>query len=215
MKVSIIYRTVQRGDRIGKKILLGKARSEWCCSVLIYKYRKGPKHIEKAPEIQTSCKPKSRVGCQILDLKLLTASRGEIACFHFLEPCCGRQVCSEASSELGVLSMPASFVTYQGPQRLMQNCPRHWVKSQRPLHLPQTLGNLHLITDIETSWCYLSDILSDHWHNYLSVLWGSHLCTAIHWFLYQKQEDCNPNGQAHWRLIPQTLSIYIFFSHTD
>ena len=42
MKVSIIYRTVEVGDRIGKKNLLGKARCEWCYSVLIYKYRKGP-----------------------------------------------------------------------------------------------------------------------------------------------------------------------------
>ena len=32
-----------------------------------------------------------------MDLKLCTASRGEIKVFpFFLEPCCGRQVCSEA-----------------------------------------------------------------------------------------------------------------------
>ena len=33
-------------------------------------------------------------------------------------------------AELGVLCMPASFVTYQRPQRLMQVCLRHWAESQ-------------------------------------------------------------------------------------
>ena len=38
MKVSI-YRTVEVGDRIGKKNLLGKARCKWCYSYLIIKER--------------------------------------------------------------------------------------------------------------------------------------------------------------------------------
>ena len=29
-------------------------------------------------------------------------------------------------AEMGVLCMPASFVTYQRPQGLMQDCLRHW-----------------------------------------------------------------------------------------
>ena len=33
-------------------------------------------------------------------------------------------------AELGVLCMPVSFVTYQGPQGLMQDCFRHWGESQ-------------------------------------------------------------------------------------
>ena len=33
-------------------------------------------------------------------------------------------------AELGVLCMPASFVTYQRPQGLMQDCFRHWAESQ-------------------------------------------------------------------------------------
>ena len=33
-------------------------------------------------------------------------------------------------AELGVLCMPASFVTYQRPQGLMQGCLRHWAESQ-------------------------------------------------------------------------------------
>ena len=33
-------------------------------------------------------------------------------------------------AELGVLCMPASFVTYQRPQGLMQDCLRHWAESQ-------------------------------------------------------------------------------------
>ena len=33
-------------------------------------------------------------------------------------------------AELGVLCMPASFVTYQRPQGLMQDCLGHWAKSQ-------------------------------------------------------------------------------------
>ena len=41
MKVSF-YRTVEGGDRIGEKTLLGKACCEWFYSVLTYKYRKGP-----------------------------------------------------------------------------------------------------------------------------------------------------------------------------
>ena len=33
-------------------------------------------------------------------------------------------------AELGVLCMPASFVKYQRPQGLMQDCLRHWAESQ-------------------------------------------------------------------------------------
>ena len=33
-------------------------------------------------------------------------------------------------AELGVLCMPASFVTYQRPQGLMQGCLRRWAESQ-------------------------------------------------------------------------------------
>ena len=33
-------------------------------------------------------------------------------------------------AELGVLCMPASYVTYQRPQGLMQDCLRHWAESQ-------------------------------------------------------------------------------------
>ena len=33
-------------------------------------------------------------------------------------------------AELGVLCMRASFVTYQRPQGLMQDCLRHWAESQ-------------------------------------------------------------------------------------
>ena len=33
-------------------------------------------------------------------------------------------------AELGVLCMPAFFVTYQGPQGLMQDCLRYWAESQ-------------------------------------------------------------------------------------
>ena len=33
-------------------------------------------------------------------------------------------------AELGVLCMPASFVTHQRPQGLVQDCLRHWAESQ-------------------------------------------------------------------------------------
>ena len=140
---------------------------------------KGFSTLKERPKSKPHVNQKSRVGCQIMDLKLWTASRGEIKVFSFFRALLWKAGIRGPSgwcrTALGTGSNHNTPYTYH---RLWETCT-----------LSQTLGRLdHL--------CYQSDILSDHWHNYLSVFWGSHLCTAIHWFLYQKQEDCNPNGQT-------------------
>ena len=48
-------------------------------------------------------------------------------------------------AELGVLCMPASFVTYQRPQGLMQDCLWHWAESQYIVTQIGVIGGFFLI----------------------------------------------------------------------
>ena len=78
-----------------------------------------------------------------------------------------------------------------------------------PKHQPQNVGHLLLIKDIGTSRSFvLCDILND-----LPFLWGRHLCTATHQFLYQKQEDCNFNGPT-LSTLRDNLCIYVMIIYS-
>ena len=89
-----------------------------------------------------------------------------------------------------------------------------------PIFMPQLLqllstnlsmwdtSSLSKILQLLDYFCSLSDILND-----LPFLWGRHLCTATHFFLYQKQEDCNSNGPT-LSTLRDDLCIYVVISYS-
>ena len=104
--------------------------------------------------------------------------------------CCGRQLMSYVPkaklTELGVLYMPASFVTYQRPQGVMQDCLRRWTESRY--------------------WCQKWDVN----HSWLGPVLNLGPC---HW-MSQISQGCQGGGGGGAGTMDREDSIYmlVFFS---